>query len=643
MSTPFQVELQLGLTLTVGGQTFTIPGGQVKHLSVHMASHGFTGSVTFWTSLEKKDAPLFKAFSKPDLLQVRATVTALDPSLDTPPAPIVLQGLARSRRILADVHGTAQKEQRVFRRYTIEFADAAQVLWRQHRPVELHTSMSMGEIIDLHKASLQINQDWALLRQKRDMLCLGIGADTPEVSFYDFVLWYVDSNNGVFSYDNQKNEYLLADSKPSSGQAAALGRLRVHSVQVQMPAPIRHGSRVLNAVAEGPTTEQLDQPQAATGISHDVLLRTPVTDVAELRQKQEKARLQLRERQLQVSFKQFPAVDVFPGALIRLEASAWPKSFTGAGDDQRVLGLELEASATSEGQYDGQQAPSAQYEVRLSVRLESASDPVVTLPPYRGPRYPIHVEGLVHAPGGEPEDRRYLITEDEKTSVNSFHVTVPLWNKTVSVPAEPIHFPGQFFFPPYKNTRVLVALHLERAELIRFIDWKQGVRSPQDGQGDQILMGLNKLSQTGITHDFQDEKPVWRIHRTSQGDTQVVRMGEGHLFIQVKESPSGAAPTPTYDVSPQVEAAKGDLTAAVGGAIGQTSAAHQGAMGAVRAKIKASQAEAKTALKGARTELGSKVSAAKANIQASTSKMNQGVEQLSGAAAEAKASLEKLR
>jgi hypothetical protein len=417
----------------------------------------------------------------------------------------------------------------------------------------------------------------------------------------------------------------------------------VQDVQVQLPPPIRHGTRVLNALAEGPTTTALEQPQALSGVSHDVMLRTPITAQAEQREKLEKARLQVRQRQLQLSFKQFPSVDVFPGALLRLEGTQWPKGFTGLDEDQRVLALDLEAFAEHEGQHDEQQALTANYQVRLSIRLESASEPVVTLPPYRVPRYPIHVEGLVHSPGGEPGDRRWLITDDEKTSLSSFHMTVPLWNKTVSVLAEPIHFPGHFFFPPYKNTRVLVELHFDRAELVRFIDWKPGVRTPLDGQGDQLLLGQNKTSQTGMTHDFQDDKPVWRIHRTSQGDTQIVRMGEGHLFIQVKESPSGMAPTPTYDVTPQVDAAKGDLSAAVGGAIGQTSASYQAAMGAVRAKMKSAQAEAKAALSGARAEVGAKVAEAKSGLQGAASRLSQGTSKLSGAAEAAKASLKKLQ
>ena len=643
VSTPFHEELRLELSLTSGGQAFTIPGGQVKHVSARMGAHGFSASVTFWTTMEKKDAPLFVAFQKPDLLQVRLSVAEDKPHHEPAPEPLVLQGLVRSRRLLAETHGSAQDTGYFFRRYTVEFADAAQVLWRQHRPTELHTELSMAELLEAHKASLQLTLDWATLKRKQPLLCLALGSDAPGVSFYDFVLWFTDTRRGVFSYDARKNAYLLSDSKPSSGQPAALDAEEVERVRVVLPAPIRHGARVLNAVAQGPTTTPLEHAQAVAGVSHDVLLRTPLKAEAEQREKLEKGRLQVRQRQLRLSFKDFPPVDVSPGALVRLKGPHWPPNLTGLDEDQRVLELELEAHAEQEGMHDEQNTPSTDYQVRLGVVLESASEPVVTLPDYRAPRYPIHVEALVHSPGGEPEDRRYLITEDEKTSIHHFRMTVPLWNKTVNVLAEPIHFPGQFFFPPYKNTRVLVALHHEHAEFTRFLDWKEGVRPPQTGQGDQILLGQNKKSQTALTHDFQDDKPVWRMLRTSGGDTQVVRMGEGHLFIQVKETEATVAPTPTYDVSPQVQTAKADLSASVGESIGQTSTAYQGAMGATRAKMKSAQAEVKTTLGGARAEVGAKVAEAKGELKGAAARLEQGTGELAASAAAARATLEKLR
>ena len=163
----------------------------------------------------------------------------------------------------------------------------------------------------------------------------------------------------------------------------------------------------------------------------------------------------------------------------------------------------------------------------------------------------------MHSPGGEATDRIYLQVDDPKTSVSNWRVTVPLWNKTVSVPAEPGLFPGTFYFPPYKNERALVALHFDHAALHRFLDWGEGVRMPQDSQGDQLLFGKNGTNQTAMTHDYQDAKPVWNLGRVNSNDTEIVRISEGRLLIQTKEEPGGAATTPTYDVTPQVETAKG--------------------------------------------------------------------------------------
>ncbi len=143
----FQERLKLELTLTLGGQSFTIPGGQLKHFTVRLSSHGFTASVTFWTALETDDASLFTAFQKPDLLKVKLAISGVHNLPDPPPAPLVIQGLARARGVGGTPHGLLEGTGRRFRRYTIEFADAAQVLWRQHRPIVLYTSKTLQDVL----------------------------------------------------------------------------------------------------------------------------------------------------------------------------------------------------------------------------------------------------------------------------------------------------------------------------------------------------------------------------------------------------------------------------------------------------------------------------------------------------------------
>jgi hypothetical protein len=641
----FQERLKLELTLTLGGQSFTIPGGQLKHFAVRLSSHGFTASVTFWTALETDDAALFTAFQKPELLKVKLAISGVHNLPDPPPAPLVVQGLARARGVGGTPHGQLEGTDRRFRRYTIEFADAAQVLWRQHRPVVLYTSKTMQDVLTAFKPEgAQLNYDWDVLNAQQPLLCLGVGEDDAAASFYDFVCWYVDSRGGVWTYDSQKNQYTFSDSKPAGGQAASLGRPQVERVEVLLPPVIRHNVRILNSFTEGATTSTVEQSQSLTGVQHDVLLRTPITSDTEQRQALEKTRLRVRQQQLQVVFRQFPTVAVYPGALLELKAGAlWNRALKSAGDDYRVIELSLTGNALEPSPQDGPQDPNAGYQVELETRLEQKSDTVPNLPAYRPPAYPIYVEGKMHSPGGDAMDRIYMTLEDEQTSVSTYRVTVPLWNQTVSVPAEPIQFPGEFYFPPYKNSRVLLALHFDRADIHRFLDWGETVRLPQDGQGDQLLLGKNKSSQTAFTHDYQDNKPVWQLARVSANDTETVRMSEGALLLQTKEVQGTITSTPTYDVTPQVETAKGDLSAGVTGAVGQATAAYRKSSASVNASISSAISETAAALEAAEGKVNAQVATARTTLQGAMQGLSGSTAKLASAATDAKATLNGLR
>lgn len=639
----FQDRLKLELTLTQGGQSFTIPGGQLKHFAVRLSSHGFTASVTFWTALEKADASLLIAFQKPDLLQVKLAISGVYPLPDPAPTPLVVQGLAKTRGLGGTSHGSLEGSDRSFRRYTIEFADAAQVLWRQHRPIELNTDKTMADVLSAHTAgAIQLDHDWDVLDAQQPMLCLGVGEDPPSASFYDFVLWYTDAQGGYWTYDSQQNQYTLSQSKPAGAQAAKLPRTEVERVEVRLPPVIRHNVRVLNSFTGQTATDSVEQDQAATGIQHDVLLQTPIAADVDQRKALEQTRLRLRQQQFQLTFQQFPTVSVAPGALVKLEGALWNPALKSSGDDYRVIELSLSGEALDPSPQDGPQEVNAGYQVELSARLEQKSDPVPNFPSYREPRYPIYVEGKMHSPGGAATDRIYLTLEDQKTSVSTYQVTVPLWNKTVSVPAAPLHFPGEFYFPPYKNSRVLLALHLDRAEIHRYLDWGDTVRTAQDGQGDQLLLGKSTTSQTAFTHDYQDSKPVWQLARVSANDTQTVRMSEGALLLQTKEVQGTTTTTPTYDVTPQVETAKGDLSAGVTGGIGEATAAYRTSSAAVNAKISSATSETAAALTAAEAEVNSQVATARSTLQGALSGLSGRTTPLSGAASAAKAKLQGL-
>ncbi|NNB89106.1 hypothetical protein [Corallococcus exiguus] len=641
MTLLFSEKLKLELTVTAGEQAFAIPGGQVRDFSLRMTPTGFSCELTFWTSLEKADAALFTAFSKPDLVRVRLALSGV---FNPPPTPLVVQGIVTEKRVGGTAHGNKDSVAVAFRQYTVLFEDPARVLWKQHRPVELHTAKKLSDLLDAHKpGGLLLTYDWDALEAKQALVCLGIGDDHAAASFYDFVLWFVDTRGGVLTYDSPKDTYTFSAKKLATGTVTGLSRKHVSRVDVEMPPVIRHSTRVLNGFGAGATTVALEQPQAVAGIQHDMLVRTPIATEAEQRQSVEKGRLRVRKRRLRLTFSDVPPIALHPGALIKLDGGRWSPDLTGLGEDHRVAELAFDGVGLQAGPHDGQQETMQGYTVSLSVLLEQKSDPVPELPAYRPPRYPIYVEGKMHSPGGEATDRIYLQVDDQKTSVTNYRVAIPLWNKTVSVPAEPGEFPGEFYFPPYKNERVLVALHFDHAALHRFLDWGEGVRMPQDSQGDQILFGKNGANQTALTHDFKDNKPVWNLGRVNSNDTEIIRLSEGHLLIQTKENSGGATTTPTYDVTPQVETAKGDLTAGVDGAVSDATAAYKESSAAVNSKLNAATEETGAALSAAEAQVKGKAAESRAKLTGALNGVDGQTGALSGAAAEAKAALAGLK
>ncbi|MFP2907032.1 hypothetical protein ACLESD_18695, partial [Pyxidicoccus sp. 3LFB2] len=311
----FQERLRFELTLSTGGKRFTVPGGQVESCSVHLTLHGFTASVTFWTGLEKDDAALFTAFSAPDLLKVRLAVSGGYPLPEPPPEPLVVQGLALTRRLEARTHGTVDGAPVRFRRYTVDFADAARVVWRQHRPTELLTGASLADLLAAHTAgAVTLECDWDVLDEKRPLLCLALGEDAPGTSFHDFVLWLVHTHGGAWTYASAADTYTLSARKPPVGAVARLGAEKVERLEVVLPPVPRHSARVLNGSALQGTTVELDSEQAVTGMRHDFLVRTPIATEAEQRQSLEAARLRVPQRQLRLTFRHFPTVAIHPGA-----------------------------------------------------------------------------------------------------------------------------------------------------------------------------------------------------------------------------------------------------------------------------------------------------------------------------------------
>jgi hypothetical protein len=56
-----------------------------------------------------------------------------------------------------------------------------------------------------------------------------------------------------------------------------------------------------------------------------------------------------------------------------------------------------------------------------------------------------------------------------------------------------------------------------------------------DSQGNHLLLGKTDKSQTSIQHVYVDDKPVLDVKRTSDKDTEMIKMVEGSLILETKE------------------------------------------------------------------------------------------------------------
>jgi hypothetical protein len=109
----------------------------------------------------------------------------------------------------------------------------------------------------------------------------------------------------------------------------------------------------------------------------------------------------------------------------------------------------------------------------------------------------------------------------------------------VRVAYQPNRDAGQFYFPPYKNARVLVGLDFDSGFIADFLDWGISTALPLDSQGNQLVMGKSPTSQNIIKHTYVDSKPDLQIQRTQDKDTELLQFSDGYIILQTLQKEEG--------------------------------------------------------------------------------------------------------
>lgn len=635
----FTDRLKLSLTLTIGKDAFTIPGGAVRELSVDAQPWGYEASTTFLVSSEQEEDKVFPRFITKDL--ARATLAMRRVRDDGPDETLVftVTGYVTAKRVSEVIGESMQGLPVVLRRYTVWFKDVARAFWTQHHPIELYVDTSPGEVLQAHTVQgMTLTGDWVKLLEKQDVLCLGLRGDGGP-SFYDFVAWWVDRNDGVFEYDVAADAYRIADTKTTRSQAIALDPEDVLDLRMQIAEPRRHATHVLNASIDAAVADkEIANVDAASGVRRDVLAHTPLASRFDAKVLVETARVRPGEHGLAVTFKRFPPQLPAPGDAVSL-GDGWSTALYASGATYRAHHVEVRGKTPEGAGDDDLEDESCVFELDVTVRAELASDPVVRLPPFRCPDYPVVVEGKVVSASGEDLDRTWFSASNEATSAFEYRVDIPLYNKKVVAPFTPNQLTGHFFFPAYKNQRVLVGLDFDRATILGYLDWAANAKLARETQGNAIAFGYNADNGTQLRHQYEEEKPSLRIQRRLGGDQQTVEMSEGRIFFEVKEDPLVPEVTPKFDVSAQVESAKAELAGKVTASVSLVTGKFAASSGATRAKLDGTTAEVGTALGTASKTLDTKIGAVESELAAAGAVVATAIAAVAAAVAEAKASI----
>jgi hypothetical protein len=534
--TRFTEDLAITLSLTIDGQAYAIAPANVKSLTLDLYPYGYNAEVSFIVYCEKTADTLLTPINSNNLIAVSLQVATYVNNRQGTITPLSLSGWVTRRRFTEQLVNLPAGDVMLHRHYHLVFADPAQVLWKQHYPCDLLVDSTLQAFITAHTPTqITMVYDWdAVLAVQHPVLSLSLGSPLNQASFYDYLIWLVDSQNGVFSYDFSANQYTLSAAKSQSGTALSLNYLEVLGVEIHVPEVHRYQPNVLNAYSENPQTTAITNADLTTTIRRDYIASYPIAADMQTRVTLETARFKQPLHEVQLDYQHFQLQVTTPGQLVNFQGSTlWNSLLFNQAKNYRVKYWNLSAQIADQELTADLNMAYSRYVMKHSLMLESADETCVPIPSYITPSYPVFVEGKLVSETGEDTDMTYQFYTDSDTSVNYYKVSIPLWTaQNVRADYQPNQDGGQFYFPPYKNARVLIGLTFNNAYIASFLNWGTGTALPMESQGNQLVMGKSATSQNIIKHNYVDSKAELQIQRTQDKDTELLQFSDGYILLQ---------------------------------------------------------------------------------------------------------------
>ena len=548
---------RLEISSVIAPTPILLSGHNVQHFELDLRGYGFSGELSVLVSDDQSLASeardtLLALFRAPDLIKLRLTLQAarVDQDVNTVPVPLELDALV-SERALSEHVAKLGDAPLSFRRYVVRFADAAQVLWRQHFPCELFTNKSLRQVIDSYRTThLVIEYPDVEVGQVRPMIFLGCDAEHrrgERASFYDLLMWRLDEMDKVFVYDYTRKVYQIHGTKPRPVVFDLIPH-DIDRIATYYPEYPRYQKNVLNDFVEDVRNRVIDNLKKVNTLRQDHLFNSMIGRDFDREVQERTTAFRMPKPELVMHYHAFPTKPYAPNVGIDfrldredLEAEDIALPVEAALEVCRVYRVHLRGRRDDtdvRAVYDG--LVPATFRLRACAWMELASDGELRLPAYTLPRYPVAIEGRVVSEAGTPLDETYQFYPETLSRIPRYKVMIPLWaNQIITTPYIPNTLPGQFYFPLYKYERVLVDLFFERAQICEMREWRATAQLPMDTQGDQLLLGKTPINRTSMVHWYENLNPVFEIERLNQFDNEVLKLAEGNMLLQVGTPPAG--------------------------------------------------------------------------------------------------------
>jgi hypothetical protein len=485
--------LSVSAVLSVGSTSVTIQAGDIKRFELWMHPWGIEGTLDAWVVCDSdpSDDKLFTPFTGLDPVSVTLTLGRSWDDVDYTSSTVTLKGLVIEKSVMERSVPSLTGAPVLQRKYSVRFQDRGQALWRQHRPANLYVDKTYQNLIDDNLPDgVSVTHTWSASSGSHQVLALALGADRGDATFYDFLMWLTHKENAALFYAAGSDAYSILDTKPAGTTSFDLVREQVSLVEAIFPPVRRDTVRVLNAWSEAATaTKSVTNSDSVTGVRSDYLLRSAISADLDTRATLETGRAKQRQPEVRVTFSLFPTTPVLPSDKIGF-GEEFASTIFQHGNTYRATSVHILAVAELQEAGTNNEEPINQYTIDYTAELELAADPVLRHAPHHAPVWPFYVEGKVLSETGADTDGTYQSYTDQTTSLDQYKVKIPLWaDQKVVVLYEPLAHSGHFYFPLYRDERVLVALDFDVAKIAAFLDWRPGARLPLDTQGNQILMG----------------------------------------------------------------------------------------------------------------------------------------------------------